>query len=296
MSKVALKDVKVLTAMVTPMNKRGSVNYRKAAELSEYLADEQDTDGIVVAGTTGEALNLKVREQYHLFEVVAKAVGDRCLVIAGTGSNSTEEAETMTRNVASSGYADAVLAVVPYYNKPTMPGVVDYFTRIADCGTPTIMYNIPGRSVINMAPETIAELSGHENIVGIKECNVGQMPDYRELLPADFLIATGNDGELIYALYNGATCNVSVASHFIGRVIKKAISIYPEDPQAAANLMANYADFIDALFAVSNPILAKGGLNLLGFEVGGLRSPMMPATPEESMVLEAEMRKVGLLG
>lgn len=307
--KPKLSDCRMITAMVTPFNGNGNVNYPKAEALAKHLVDEQKSDGLVVCGTTGESPTLQPKEQNILFERTSEAVGDRALIIAGTGSNSTEEAIDMTREAKANG-VDATLQVVPYYNKPPQGGLFEHFTRIADLGLPVILYNIPGRCGVNLEPETIIELSKHPNIVAIKECNMDQVYDYMWVttghegphpieergVPDDFLIYTGDDANLIQALELGCQGIVSVASHLIGPDLKIIMDRFNDDTLVAeAEFKSVHLPLIKKLFPkdkdLSNPIMIKAALNLLGWEVGGLRLPLVPATEEEIASLEEEMKK-----
>lgn len=291
-----IRNIQVAPAMVTPMNPNGTVNYEEAARVATYLVDEQAADALVLTGTTGESPTLKAREEYHLYEKVAEAVGDRCIIIAGTGSNSTEEAVERTKRAISLGCVDAILSVAPYYNKPPQKGLIWHFIAVADCGRPTILYNIPGRTSVNLEPSTIEFLSEHELIYGVKECNVDQIPKYKSRVPSHgFQILTGEDGKLIEVLGLGGSGVISVAAHFIGKEMKHAIQMFETDPAGAENLMQKYSTFIDKLFLTTNPIMVKAGLNLLGFNAGGLRLPMIEADHHQITILHSEMKKIGLL-
>ncbi len=294
MSKKSLTDIRVATAMATPRTNSGNIAAQVSRRLAEFCVDLKGADALVVAGTTGEAPTLTDRQQYHLFREVKTAVGDRCRLIAGTGSNETKKSVEMTARAAELEY-DAVLSVVPYYNKPPQEGLVVHFHETADVGLPVILYNIPGRTGLNMEPETVAALSNHKNIVGIKECNIVQIPRYRDLVPDDFLIYTGEDDKLIEALDLRARGVISVASHMIGKEMARVIEIYQENPKAAAKCMQKYDGLIDALFMTSNPIMIKAGLEMLGFNMGYIGKPLIPANPAQHSALRREMNKLGLL-
>jgi 4-hydroxy-tetrahydrodipicolinate synthase len=292
-----IRNVQVITAMVTPMKRSGAVNYLATANLAEYLVDEKGSEGLVITGTTGESPTLKPREMYKLYNAVAAAVGDRCCIIAGTGSNDTSAAVEMTRSAVGTEVVDAILSVVPYYNKPSQAGLIEHFLPIADCECPVILYNIPDRSIINLEPETIIELSRHKFIQGVKECNVDQIPEYRFRVswPDNFRVFTGNDGRLIDTLNHAGHGVISVASHFIGREMERAISMHSSDPAGARALMEKFSKFIKTLFMTSNPTMTKAGLNMLGLNVGGLRRPLIEANAEETAILRKEMESIGLL-
>lgn len=206
---------RIITAMITPFKEDGSVNYAVAEQLAAHLV-EQGTDALVVCGTTGESPTLSWDEEYQLFQVVLQAVAKKALVLAGTGSNSTEEAIAATQKAAKIG-VDGSLQVVPYYNKPPQAGLYHHFQEIAQScpDLPLLLYNIPGRTGQNLQPETVARLAEVKNIVGIKESsgNLDQVSEIRRLTPTEFKIYSGDDYLTLPLLAVGGSGVVSVASH-----------------------------------------------------------------------------------
>lgn len=276
---------RVVTAMVTPFKRSNNseVDYATAEKLAAYLASN-GSDSLVVAGTTGESPTLTWTEQYELFTVVRNAVGHRVKLIAGAGSNSTAEAIEATSRARKLGF-DATLQVVPYYNKPPQEGMFQHFKAIADAepDIPSILYNIPSRTGINMEPDTISRLAAIENIVGIKQAtgDLDQLIQVRQSTPSDFSIYAGDDAMTLPFLSLGATGVVSVASHFVGLDLQRMIKCYLDgDVDTAKNIHMRYNTFFNDLFCMTNPIPTKTALRLLGWNVGGCRLPLIDATPQ----------------
>ncbi|MGD1901042.1 MAG: 4-hydroxy-tetrahydrodipicolinate synthase [Geitlerinemataceae cyanobacterium] len=282
---------RVLTAMVTPMRADGSVDYDVAAKLAETLAS-QGSDTLVVCGTTGESPTLTWDEEFELFRVVRDAVAGRAKVMAGTGSNSTQEAIEATQKSASLGL-DGSLQVVPYYNKPPQEGLFAHFRDIAAAcpDLPLMLYNIPGRTGIDLLPETVIRLSEIENIVAIKEASgsVDRVARLRHHTDPSFAIYSGDDALTLPLLSVGARGVVSVASHLIGEQIQQAIAAFESgDTATATALHLKYLPLFDALFSIANPIPVKCALRLTGWDVGECRPPLI-ATPA---AVETQMRAV----
>ncbi len=282
---------RVLTAMVTPFKKDGSVDYDVAAKLAAYLVNN-GTDTLVVCGTTGESPTLTWEEEYQLFIVVLEAVAQKALVIAGCGSNSTKEAIAATQKAAKIGI-HGTLQVVPYYNKPPQAGLYQHFQAIAQAcpDLPMLLYNIPGRTGQNLQPETVARLSEIKNIVGIKEStgNIDQVSEIRRLTPKEFQIYSGDDHMTLPLLSIGAKGVVSVASHLVGVQLQRMIQAFDSGQfQVATEIHLKLFPLFKALFATTSPILIKKALELLGWEVGSTRLPLSEVGSEE-VVQKLEM-------
>ncbi|MEM6518947.1 MAG: 4-hydroxy-tetrahydrodipicolinate synthase [Cyanobacteria bacterium P01_C01_bin.70] len=272
---------RVLTAMVTPFGVDGSVNYSVAEKLAAHLVDN-GSDGLVICGTTGESPTLTWDEEFQLFQCVKSAVGDRAKVIANTGSNSTREAMEATRKAAALNL-DGTLQVVPYYNKPTQDGLYQHFRMIAEAGSglPVLLYNIPGRTGCGMTIETVRRLSQVANIVAIKEAsgNLDYVSQLRSVTSETFSIYSGDDSLTLPLLAVGGCGVVSVASHLVGNQIQKMIQAFELGKvQEATETHLSLFPLFKALFLETNPIPIKAALNLQGWQVGSLRSPMLPAS------------------
>jgi len=282
---------RVLTAMVTPMRADGSVDYEVSARLADSLV-RHGSDSLVVCGTTGESPTLSWDEEFELFRVVRDAVAGRAKVVAGTGSNSTQEAIEATQKAASLEL-DGSLQVVPYYNKPPQAGLLAHFRAIAAAcpDLPLMLYNIPGRTGADLLPETVVELSKVSNIVAIKEASgsLDRTARIRRQTDPEFAIYSGDDALTLPLLSVGARGIVSVASHLIGDDIQRAIAAFTSgDPATATAIHLKYLPLFDALFAVTNPIPVKCALRLLGWDVGECRLPLGD-TPAP---IEAQLRSV----
>jgi 4-hydroxy-tetrahydrodipicolinate synthase len=286
---------RVITAMVTPFDQEGNVNYAIAEKLADYLVNH-GSDGLVVCGTTGESPTLSWKEEYELFRVVKNAVGDRAKVIAGTGSNCTAEAIEATAEAAQLGL-DGTLQVVPYYNKPPQAGLYEHFKAIATANPdlPMMLYNIPGRTGQNMTPETIARLAEIPNIVAVKEAsgNLEAACKIRTLTDADFAIYSGDDFLTLPLLTCGAIGVVSVASHLVGEQIQTMIRSFTEGKtQEAIAMNLRLFPLFKGLFVDTNPIPVKAALNLKGWDVGGLRLPLQTLSLDLQIGLEKILREL----
>jgi 4-hydroxy-tetrahydrodipicolinate synthase len=288
---------KLLTAMVTPFDQDLQVNYAAAQDLATRLLDS-GSDGLVVAGTTGESPTLTKQEKLQLFRVVVEAVGSKGTVIAGTGSYDTAESIELTKEAEKTG-VDGVLLVAPYYNKPPQEGLYRHFKAIAQATSlPAIVYNIPSRTNVNVSVETMVRLAEIPNIVGIKEStgNLAQASELFEKTPSDFLIYSGDDSLTLPLLSVGGVGVISVAAHLVGRKIQAMISAYLHgDVSVAARINAELGPLNRALFINTNPIMVKSACNLLGFRTGGLRLPLVEASPKELEILREVLRDLGLL-
>ena len=284
---------RLLTAMVTPFDERGEVDYAQAKKLALALLDS-GSDGVVVVGTTGESPTLIREEEIRLFAEIKSAVGERGTVIAGTGSNSTAEALEATREAEKAG-VDACLLVVPYYNKPTQEGLYQHFKTIAQSTSlPCILYNVPARTVASLSHETVIRLSQIDNIIGIKEAS-GDFEQIAMMIygaKKDFLVFSGNDGDTLPILALGGYGVISVASHLVGLQIKEMIEkgISGQMTQAAYIHHALLPLF-KALFIVSNPIPIKHALNYIGFPVGQTRPPLTLPDEKSSALIESVLKK-----
>jgi len=267
---------RLITAMVTPLTDDGEVDYEQAKKLALALLDS-GSDGVVVVGTTGESPTLVREEELRLFAEVKSAVGDRGSVIAGTGSNNTAEALEATRQAEKTG-VDACLLVVPYYNKPTQEGLYQHYRTIAErTGLPCIMYNVPSRTVTNLAAETVIRLSQVDNIIGLKEAsgNLEQVSRIISNARKGFRVWSGNDGDTLPIMALGGYGVVSVTSHLVGKQIKEMVDAMAGGRTAEAAAVHNHLVPLNkAMFLVSNPIPVKYALNHIGFRVGKPRLPL----------------------
>lgn len=289
---------RVLTAMVTPFDASGNVNYEVAEQLAIHLVNH-GSDGLVICGTTGESPALTWHEEYELFKIVKNAVGSKAKILAGTGSNSTCEAIEATRKAAELGL-DGSLQVVPYYNKPPQDGLYEHFKAIAlSCPDfPLMLYNIPGRTGQNLLPETVARLAEINNIVAIKEAsgNLDQVCQVRCLTPPSFAIYSGDDSLTLPMMTVGGRGVVSVASHLVGESIQQMIRAFEDGKTAVAvELNLKLFNLFKVLFCTTNPIPIKAALNQQGWSVGGVRLPLSPLPSELVPSLEAAMRNLALL-
>ncbi len=270
------KPGRLLTAMVTPFNKEGTIDYSQARRLASALLNS-GSDGLVVVGTTGESPTLIREEELRLFTEVKAATGEQGTVIAGTGSNSTAEAIEATREAERIG-VDACLLVVPYYNKPTQEGLYQHFEAIAQSTSlPCILYNVPSRTITSLSADTVIKLSQIDNIIGVKEAS-GNLEEISRIISdtgEDFLVWSGNDSDTLPILALGGYGVISVASHLVGDQIKKMIeSFIGGKADKAAEIHRHLLPLVNALFVVSNPIPIKYALNHIGFYVGKPRLPL----------------------
>jgi 4-hydroxy-tetrahydrodipicolinate synthase len=284
----------VLTAIVTPFNTDGSVNLDKFRELAAYLV-QHGSDGLVVAGTTGESPTLTDDEKLELFAAAVDAVGDRATVVAGTGTNDTLHSAHLTER-AHELDVDAFLIVTPYYSKPPQRAIVRHFQEIAErTDKPIMVYNIPSRVVINIEPETIAELAEIENVRAVKQANDDL--DQACLIPGMGLDLYAGDDNLIFPFLGlGGVGGVCVHTHVWGPQTKEMVRRYKDgDVDAARRLNEEMAPAYDLLKVASNPIAIKAALNLLGHEVGGYRLPMVDPTEQELEQIRACLERAGVL-
>jgi len=276
--------------MVTPFDEEGEVDYQQAKKLARALF-ESGSDGLVVSGTTGESPTLSREEKLRLFAEVKSAVGQG--VVAGTGSYNTRESIELTREAEKVG-VDAVLLVVPYYNKPTQEGLYQHFKAIAESTSlPCILYNVPGRTVANLSADTVVRLSEIDNIVGVKEAsgNFEQIARIIQNTDADFLVYSGNDGDTLPILALGGYGVISVASHLVGNQIRQMMESFLQGRTIeGGESHRKLLPLIDALFVVANPIPIKYALNHIGFPVGKPRLPLVEPDEKTKAIIETTLR------
>jgi len=283
--------------MVTPFDDAGGADYAQAATLAKRLVDT-GSDGVVVAGTTGESPTLTDDEKIRLVRSVKEAVGTRAVVVAGTGTNDTRHSIDLTKEAGRAG-ADGFLLVNPYYNRPSQDGLYAHFKTIAEStGKPCMLYNIPGRTGVNCAPETIARLAEVPNIVAVKEASgsLDQASEIRRKTPADFDIYSGDDSLTLPILAVGGRGIVSVASHLVGPDIQKMVRAYERgDTREALQIHLRLFSLFKVLFITTNPVPVKAALNLSGFRVGRPRLPLVEATTKEKEQIQAVLRELALV-
>ena len=287
---------RILTAMVTPMKEGLEVDYEEAKHLAQYLT-VHGSDGVVVCGTTGESPTVTDQEKVELFRVVKKASGKRT-VIANIGSYSTAASIALARKAATTG-VDGLMAVVPYYNKPSQEGMFQHFKAIAEATSlPLMLYNIPGRTSVNLLPETVKRLSEISNIVALKESagSLDQVSELKRILPSKFSIYSGDDSMTLPMLALGCSGIVSVAAHVIGDEMKEMVDAWFEgDTAQATKWHLDLFPIFKGIFITSNPVPIKALLNMMGINAGGVRLPLVKATPVEMKLLKDlidEVKKV----
>lgn len=273
----------LITAMVTPFDEQGEIDFPATRNLINHLI-ATGTDSLVVAGTTGESPTLSYKEKVKLFEFTVQEVAGRVPVIAGTGSNNTRESIELTQEAQAVG-VDGIMLVVPYYNKPSQEGMFQHFKVISEATMlPIMLYNIPGRSAVNMNAETIIRLAEIPNITSVKEAcgDLDAMATIIENTGDDFSLYSGDDGLALPVLAIGGTGVVSVSAHIIGVEMKTMISDFNNGRiQEAAKQHRGLLPIMSELFATPNPCSVKAALNLRNVPVGGVRLPMIPLTEVE---------------
>ena len=283
---------RLLTAMVTPFNQEGGVDYEQARKLALALLDS-GSEGLVVVGTTGESPTLIRDEEIRLFTEVKSAVGERGSVVAGTGSNSTAEALGATRAAERTG-VDACLLVVPYYNKPTQEGLYQHFRTVAESTSlPCILYNVPSRTVVSLSADTIIRLSQIDNIIGLKEAsgNLEQVARVIDGAKEGFLVWSGNDSDTLPILALGGYGVISVASHLVGNQIKEMIDSFMIGNIAkAADIHRRLLPLVNALFIIANPVPTKYALNHIGFPVGSPRLPLIEPDEKTAAIIRDTLK------
>jgi len=289
---------RLITAMVTPFTADNSLDLPRAAELADKLLSE-GSDALVVCGTTGESPTVFYDQKMELFRTIVDSVGGRAPVIANAGDNCTDDSVEFARKVVALG-VDAIMAVVPYYNKPPQEGLYQHFRAIAAAvDVPVILYNIPGRCVINMTAETTLRLARDcDNIVAVKEAS-GDLTQIAQIIdgaPEGFEVLSGDDEMTLPMMGLGGTGVISVLSHVAGVRFKEMIdALTAGDHTRALRIHLELLPLMKALFMTANPIMVKKGLALQGFDVGGVRLPLVNAAAEQTAELERVMRHVGVL-
>ncbi len=278
----------VITAMVTPMVKSGAIDYDKVEALAKHLI-ATGTESILVAGTTGESPTLTHEEELELVSTVKRAVAGKAKIILGAGSNSTVSAIEYTK-LAQKEEVDAILSVVPYYNKPNQRGMIEHFSAVAEStNLPIILYNIPSRTGVNMLPETVATLAEkYPNIVGLKQsfADMDQLTEYKMLCPEDFVLYSGDDSLTLPMLAIGAHGVISVASHLFGSEIKSMIRNFKSGELIAArNMHKSLYPVFRKLFMAPNPVPVKAALAYKGVIEEYVRRPLARLTDEEKISL-----------
>jgi 4-hydroxy-tetrahydrodipicolinate synthase len=275
----------ILTAIVTPFDRDLRVNEEAFVALMRHLADN-GSDGFVVAGTTGEASTLTDEEQLGLIELAVQERPQGTTIVAGTGTNDTRHAVHLTERATELG-ADAMLSVTPYYNKPSPLGLRRHYEAVAGAtDKPILLYNIPSRTATNVPPDLLAELAQIEHIEGVKQAN------QHELQPIDGLaLYAGDDATLARTLDMGGAGGVTVASHIVGNELRRMV----DEPENRAEIDASLQDVYETLFLTSSPTCTKAALNLLGHDAGGLRLPLVEATPQETETIRAMLQRHGLV-
>ena len=287
----------ILTAMVTPFNSSGEVDYDLAVRLANYLIDN-GSDGIVLCGTTGESPTLTWKEQHELFLAIKNSLNKRAKILIGTGSNSTLEAIEATKQASKSG-ADGALVVVPYYNKPPQEGLYEHFSLVAQAAPdiPLMLYNIPGRTGCNLLPTTVKKLMKYSNIVSIKAASgrIEEVTELRALCGSEFAVYSGDDALLLPMLSVGAIGVVSVASHIVGLQLREMISSFQNGNLIKAlEIHEKLQDLFKALFETTNPIPIKAALVLLGWNVGSPRPPLTKLNHEKTQNLREIIKNLSL--
>jgi len=273
----------LLTAMLTPFHRDGSVNFSEVERIAAFLVDEQKNDGLVVNGTTGESPTLSESEKLQVLEVVLATVGDRAAVVFGAGTYNTAESIQMTREAEKRG-VHGIMLVNPYYNRPGQQGLYAHFSTVAaETGLPVMLYNIQPRSSINLETPTLLRLAEIKNIVAVKEAsgNMGQIQDVCAQAPEGFRVYSGDDGLTLPILAVGGHGLVSVAAHVLGAKIKQMIGSFAADPARARAIHLSLLPSYKAIFSAPSPVPIKYALSLKGFDCEEVRLPLVKLTDAE---------------
>ena len=289
----------LITAMATPFGPQSQLDLARAEALAERLIQNASTS-LVITGTTGESPTLTAQEKLDLYRATKSAAGNRAKIIANTGDNETAFSVELSRQAQEIG-VDALLLVVPYYNRPSQEGLFQHFKAIAQSvELPCILYNVPARTARNLEPSTVARLAEVPNIIGIKEASgdLTQIAQIRASTPEDFWIYSGNDNDTFPMLALGGCGVISVASHIAGPQIAEMMSAFwSGDLKRALKLHLKLLPLVNALFPASSPSPApvKAGMKLQGFDAGGLRLPLIEAEQSDVEALRAAMQKAEVL-
>lgn len=283
---------RLLTAMVTPFDSNGNVDYSQARKLANALINSGN-DGLVVCGTTGESPTVRRDEKLRLFAEIKTTLGDKGTVIANTGNYNTAESCELTKEAEKTG-VDACLLVVPYYNRPTQDGLYQHFKTVAESTSlPCILYNVPSRTVTSCTAETIIKLSEIDNILGVKEAsgNFEQIARIIEGTHQEFLVYSGNDGDTFPIVAMGGYGVIGVITHLVGLQVKEMIQhILDKKTSEAATIHRNLLPLVNALFVIANPMPVKYALNYLGFHVGKPRLPLIEPDDKSKVYIEETLR------
>jgi 4-hydroxy-tetrahydrodipicolinate synthase len=284
----------ILTATVTPFDGDGRVDYDAYRELCAFLVDH-GSDGVVVNGTTGEASTLSEEERVGLIRAALEAIGDHATVVAGTGTNSTAHSIELTEQAQEAG-AHAVLVVTPYYNKPPQRGIVAHFKAVAAAtDLPIVAYNIPGRCVINVEPETMTELAAIPNVEAVKQSNADR-DQARHIVELGLDLYAGDDNLVLPFVELGGVGGVCVHTHVVGPQVKEMVRRFRAgDVEAARQFDGELAAAYELIGVVTGPIQIKAALNLLGHEVGGVRLPLVEANEDEVARIRDCLERLRLL-
>lgn len=288
---------RIFTAMITPFKEDESVDFEGAQRLALHLVNN-GSEGLVISGTTGESPTLSKQEKLDLFSAVKDAVGNKGMVFAGTGSNSTLDSIHLTEE-ASKLNIDGIMAVTPYYNKPNQEGLYQHFMAIAQSTSlPIILYNVPGRTGVNMLPETVAKLAQKNNIVALKEScgNTDQVTTLKTLVSDDFMIYSGDDSMTLPMLSVGGYGVISVASHVaVDKINQMILAFLAGRINEACKHHIELYPLFKAMFVTTNPIPVKKAVSLAGLPSGKPRLPMVEASASETAVVKKAMESLGLL-
>ncbi|MBQ6443957.1 MAG: 4-hydroxy-tetrahydrodipicolinate synthase [Methanosphaera sp.] len=288
-------------AMITPFDKDGNIDEEKYRNLIDFLI-ENNVDGVVAAGTTGESATITHEEQQNIIDIMIDQVNGRVTTIAGAGSNATVEAQNLVKYAEDAG-ADAALVITPYYNKPQQSGLYDHFKLLNDSNNiPIIAYNVPSRTGVDLAVDTIVDVAKLDNIVAIKEAN----PDLNKLASLfnqlnnndlnDFVVLSGNDSLTLPMIAQGARGVISVAANVLPDKMSQMVNFALEGEYEKSRELSNYLfELMDVLFIEASPAPTKRALNLMGMDVGGLRMPINPISDKNDEILQKVLKKYELI-
>jgi 4-hydroxy-tetrahydrodipicolinate synthase len=281
-------------AIVTPFTENG-VNFSKLEELIEFQIKE-GIDSIIICGTTGEASTMPDDEHISVIKFAVEKVNGRVPVIAGTGSNDTAHAIELSKRAEEVG-SDAILSVTPYYNKTTQKGLYEHFKATADSiNIPVVLYNVPGRTGLNINPETVKALSEIDNIVAVKECNLSQVGDIVNMCGEDFTVYSGNDDQIVPLLSLGGKGVISVLANIVPKVVHDMVASFLNgNLTESRNIQLKALNLIKALFIEVNPIPIKAAMNLMGMDVGRCRMPLVDMSEKNLEFLKKAMEEYGLI-
>jgi 4-hydroxy-tetrahydrodipicolinate synthase len=286
---------RTLTAMITPMTSDGAVDFEGAAKLASYLVDEMRNDGLVISGTTGEAPTTTDEEKERLIRVVVEAVGDRAKVVAGVGTNATAHTIHLARQAEGAG-AHGLLVVTPYYNKPAQNALAAHFSATADAtGLPMLIYDIPGRSAVAVASDTLIRLAKHPRIVGVKDAKGDLAATSHVLARTGLAYYSGDDMVNLPLMSVGAVGQISVTAHVVGDRLREMVEAFLAGRNADARKI--HLDVLPVnvgLFRNQAAVLTKAALEMLGLPGGGVRGPLLPATEDERRQLREDLMAGGV--